>query len=294
MGGRIALASEEGRGTCFTITLPLVPDCAHEGRAAVPLRPRGAPAPVIWLADPLSDRRAGLETLLTHLGAEVRAAQSAATLPEAGCPDLIMLDEAAGRLAFCPDVPRLLMTGAPARAPKGGAALRKPLREGALVGALRRLLGEPRGTASPAPPPALPAPTRWAVGLDILAVDDNATNRLLMERYFNGSGAVLRLAASGAKAVSLYAEAPARLVLMDVSMPGMDGYQAAGLIRTQERAQDWPPAHIVAVTANVLDQHRQAAHLAGMDGFMPKPLRKADLVAYIARLRDEAAPHAAE
>ena len=294
MGGRIALASEEGRGTCFTITLPLVPDGTHNGRSVVPLKPQGAPAPVIWLADPLSDRRAGLETLLTHLGAEVRATASAATLPEAGCPDLVMLDEAAGRLAHCPDVPRLLMAGAPACAPKGGAVLRKPLREGALIDALRQLLGGARGSVPVTPAPALPPPVEWAVGLDILAVDDNATNRLLMERYFSGSGAALRLAASGAEAVSLYTEAPARLVLMDVSMPGMDGYQAAGLIRTQERAHDWPPAHIVAVTANVLDQHRQAAYLAGMDGFLPKPLRKADLMAYVARLRDDATPRAAE
>lgn len=128
----------------------------------------------------------------------------------------------------------------------------------------------------------------------MLAVDDNATNRLLLERYFAGSGARLRLAASGAEAVAAYAEAAATLVLMDVSMPGMDGYQAAGLIRTQEAAHGLPPAHIIAVTANVLDQHRQAAHMAGMDAFLPKPLRKADLIAHVSTLREAVPPRAAE
>ena len=67
-------------------------------------------------------------------------------------------------------------------------------------------------------------------------------------------------------------------------MPGMDGYQATGLICTREAAQGLKPAHVVAVTANVLEQHKQAAHMAGMDGFLGKPLRKADLIAYVERL----------
>ncbi len=294
MGGSLTLRSQEGQGTCFVLTLPLVPDDAGaDGRARPPLARPGAPAPVIWLADPLAGRRAGLARLLGHLGARVRAVAEAVDLPAGACPDVIVLDETAGQLADCAHVPRLLLSDKPARAPEGGAVLRKPLREDRLIGTLRALLGD---GALPAPASLVPAPSGpgWAAGLDVLAVDDNATNRMLLERYFAGSGARLRLAASGPEALSLQRAAPAQLVLMDVSMPGMDGFQAAGLIRTQESARALPPAHIVAVTANVLEQHRQAAHLAGMDGFLPKPLRKAELVAYVTRLRTEAAPRAAE
>jgi signal transduction histidine kinase len=295
MGGRITLRSREGHGACFEIALPLVPDDGERAGPSARLAPPGAPGPVIWLADPLAGRREGLARLLGHLGAEVRSAESAAALPHADCPDLVLLDEAAGALTRCEQVPRLLMSSVQAEAPPGGAALRKPLREAAFVQALRRLLDPATAhTEERATPTPRPRAAGWAAGLDVLAVDDNATNRLLLERYFAGSGARLRLAASGAEAVAAYAEAAATLVLMDVSMPGMDGYQAAGLIRTEEAAHGLPPAHIVAVTANVLDQHRQAAHMAGMDAFLPKPLRKAELIAHVSTLREAVPPRAAE
>ena len=128
------------------------------------------------------------------------------------------------------------------------------------------------------------APEGWARGRNVLAVDDNATNRLLIERYFRGAGARLRLACNGQEAVAAYRAEPADLILMDVSMPVMDGYQATGLIRLHEAKTGLPAAHVVATTANVLEQDRQEARVAGMNGFLGKPLRKAELVAYVAAL----------
>ena len=296
MGGRIGMQSREGHGTRFEITLPLVPDGgSDDGICATSLAGSGKTAPVIWLVDPIAERRAGMVRLLTHLGVQVVDADTPGVLPQHSRPDLLVIDDAVAGATCVPEVPRILMSDTGPDGQSQDTVLRKPWQEKLFIDTVRQLLhgitasrmpdapgvGERRGHTGPAL-----ISTGWADGIDVLAVDDNATNRLLLERYFSGSGACLRLASNGADAVALYSEARADLVLMDVSMPGMDGYQATGLMRTHEAAHDWPATHVVAVTANVLDQHREAAHLAGMDGFLSKPLRKADLISYVIRLRD--------
>jgi len=293
MRGRLVLSSEEGRGTRFEVTLPLVPqEAAGRGLKAPRLPIVDNHPPRIWLIDPMPDRRAGLVALVVHLGAQVSEADTVTALDNTATqdqPDLIILDDTAAAARLPDGVPVIVLSDAPSRTDQDRCvALRKPLRESLFLEVVRhRLEGGVQSARPIHRDDALEKPLCWANGLDVLAVDDNATNRLLLERYFNQSGAKLRLAASGAEAVALYAEGPADLVLMDVSMPGMDGYQATGLIRTQEAARDLSPAHVVAVTANVLEQHRQEAYLAGMDGFLGKPLRKADLIAYVERYRAE-------
>ncbi|WP_176214243.1 ATP-binding protein [Roseovarius sp. A-2] len=296
MGGRIRMQSREGHGTRFEITLPLVPDGgAEDGICAAPLTGCAKTAPVIWLVDPIIERRGGMARLLAHLGAQVVEACTPDMLPREGTPDLLILDDTVADSECVTWAPQILMSDTAPVAPGQGTVLRKPWRETLFIDTVRQLLrggagpceqvtpGTRQGRAYRGAPPVVKG---WADGIEVLAVDDNATNRLLLERYFSGSGARLRLAANGMEAVALYAADRADLVLMDVSMPGMDGYQATGLIRTHEAAHDWPAAHVVAVTANVLDQHREAAHLAGMDGFLGKPLRKADLIDYVTQFRE--------
>jgi signal transduction histidine kinase/CheY-like chemotaxis protein len=300
MGGHIGMQSLEGHGTRFDIVLPLVPDGGPtDGICAAPLARSDGPAPVIWLVDPLAGRRGGMARVLTHLGAHVVEAGTTETLPNDGNPDLLIIDDAAEDHALANGTPQILMSDKPPSHQKDVTVLRKPWRETLFIETVRQSLDGKAGGASQSAchsghakgqTGAPPVPTGWADGIDVLAVDDNATNRLLLDRYFSGAGASLRLTSNGADAVASYAAARADLVLMDVSMPGMDGYQATGLIRTHEAAHDWPAAHVVAVTANVLDQHRQAAHLAGMDGFLSKPLRKADLIAYVSRFRETHGP----
>ncbi|WP_297767405.1 ATP-binding protein [uncultured Roseovarius sp.] len=297
MGGSVALHSQEGHGTRFDITLPLVPQ-EHGGRGlrAEPLARPSHPSPVIWLLDPCPDRRAGIAAPLTHLGARVLDAAAPDALPvgpDADPPDLILRDIESPETDLPDEIPRILMSD---RAHPVGdhvrAVLRKPLRERQMLDAIRAVLGTGKAEAPTATDSTATGRTdNWAIGLNILAADDNATNRLLLERYFSRSGARLRLAHSGTDAVALYGDEPADLVLMDVSMPGMDGYQATGLIRTHEAAHDLVSAHVVAVTANVLDHHRRDAQLAGMDGFLGKPLRKADLIAYVERLLARGTPY---
>ncbi|SEM53035.1 His Kinase A (phospho-acceptor) domain-containing protein [Roseovarius tolerans] len=295
MGGRITLQSREGRGTRFDIILPLVPDGGtRDGLCAAPLVLPGVEPPMIWVLDLLAGRKKAMTDLLFHLGASIGDTSQ----PDNAAPDLLIVDEAAAVPTDTAHVPRIVLSDTPTAPPPNGAILRKPLQEGLFLETVRRVLegqqtvSEGNTTAGHRVAPRITStitPPGWAEGLDVLAVDDNATNRLLLERYFTGSGARLRLASGGAEAVALQSERQADLVLMDVSMPGMDGHQATGLIRTHEAAHDLPSAHVVAVTANVLDQHRQAAHLAGMDSFLSKPLRKAELIAYVSRYLETSA-----
>lgn len=119
---------------------------------------------------------------------------------------------------------------------------------------------------------------KWADGLDILVVDDTETNRFLAGVYFRDSGADLRFAENGVEAVEMSREKAADIILMDISMPVMNGYEATAAIREQEAELRRRPAQILALTAHVLEEERQACLKAGMNGFLTKPLRQKDLM----------------
>lgn len=116
----------------------------------------------------------------------------------------------------------------------------------------------------------------------ILVAEDNRTNRMLLEKLLRPTGAGLSFAVDGAEALRQFEEVRPDLVLMDMSMPVMDGLEATRSIRALERQRGWPPCTILALTANAFEDDRQRCLDAGMDGHMSKPLRKATLLARLA------------
>ncbi|WP_372833701.1 PAS domain-containing hybrid sensor histidine kinase/response regulator, partial [Puniceibacterium confluentis] len=116
-------------------------------------------------------------------------------------------------------------------------------------------------------------------GRKILLAEDNRTNSLLIARYLSDLEITLWFAGDGAEALDLVAQHRPNIVLMDMSMPVLDGISATQLIRQM----DGPQPHIIALTANAFDSDRAACLAAGMDDFLPKPVRKADLLAALAR-----------
>ena len=132
----------------------------------------------------------------------------------------------------------------------------------------------PRTTATAengqAAPPASPSGPRLR-GLHILAVDDSALNRDLVERALQLEGARVTLAADGQQALQYLqgAAQPFDAVLMDVRMPVMDGLTAIRAIRRDLGLTDLP---ILALTAGVLPEEQQAARDAGADEVLAKPL----------------------
>jgi PAS domain S-box-containing protein len=118
-------------------------------------------------------------------------------------------------------------------------------------------------------------------GKRILIADDNATNRMVVSRMLAGLGLDLSFAADGAAAVETYGSAAPDLVLMDVSMPVLNGLDATREIRCLEAAGRSGRCPIIALTANAFADDRETCLAAGMDDFLTKPIRKDELVACI-------------
>jgi CheY-like chemotaxis protein len=116
----------------------------------------------------------------------------------------------------------------------------------------------------------------------ILLVEDNDVNRMIATKLLEKRGHVVIAVENGLLAVEATAAERFDVVLMDVQMPVMDGITATAEIRTREQATG---VHIpiVAVTAHALDQDRQRCLAAGMDGYLTKPIRSAELFETVGR-----------
>lgn len=105
----------------------------------------------------------------------------------------------------------------------------------------------------------------------VLAAEDNRANRLILQRMLAGLDIALAFAEDGAEAVELFERQRPDLVLMDISMPRMDGLEATRRIRALERGGRVP---VVAMTAHTLAGDEERARAAGLDQYLAKPLRK--------------------
>ncbi|MFF5290141.1 ATP-binding protein [Paractinoplanes globisporus] len=136
--------------------------------------------------------------------------------------------------------------------------------------------------ASTNAPVVAPAVTGAPVGrsLHVLVAEDNPVNQRVAQLLLERRGHRVELVTDGAEAVAAVHRTKFDLVLMDVQMPVLDGLAATEKIRAH------PPAHgsprIVALTANALVDDRTASRRAGMDGFLAKPIREAELDAVLA------------
>ncbi|OGV73853.1 MAG: hypothetical protein A3K19_09650 [Lentisphaerae bacterium RIFOXYB12_FULL_65_16] len=108
----------------------------------------------------------------------------------------------------------------------------------------------------------------------ILAVDDNEDNRNLLIDILLGLGFEVRSAVNGAEAVAAFEAWRPHLILMDLRMPVMDGYEAIGRIRAMPGGQD---VKIMAVTASTFEERRDEVLGVGADDFLSKPFRESAL-----------------
>ena len=178
------------------------------------------------------------------------------------------------------------------------AHLTKPARSAVLLGTVisviqkaraqvgkARFVREPVAPQQAAPPPAftvirgpaIPAPAAPESAMapngpiDILIAEDNDVNQLVFGQILNGLGLSYRIAGNGRTAVEMYRALRPRLILMDVSMPEMNGYEATGAIRAIEQ-QSGSHTPIIGVTAHALKGDREKCIEVGMDDYLPKPI----------------------
>jgi signal transduction histidine kinase/CheY-like chemotaxis protein len=107
--------------------------------------------------------------------------------------------------------------------------------------------------------------------LDVLVAEDNEVNQMVFGQILSGLGLSYRIAANGRTAVEMHRSLHPRLILMDVSMPEMNGYEAATAIREFE-ASTGARIPIIGVTAHALKGDREKCLEAGMDDYIPKPV----------------------
>jgi CheY-like chemotaxis protein len=128
-----------------------------------------------------------------------------------------------------------------------------------------------------------------AGGNAILVAEDNEINALLARALLGRLGHRPTIASNGTAAVEAWLSAraagePYSLVLMDVHMPGSDGIEATRRIRAAEMQAGTARTPIIALTANTLEEDREACLAAGMDGFLTKPLDRERLASVLATL----------
>ncbi|HBP19909.1 MAG TPA: hypothetical protein DEA08_19225, partial [Planctomycetes bacterium] len=115
----------------------------------------------------------------------------------------------------------------------------------------------------------------------VLVVDDNEPNRDLIGQLFAAQGYKVHTAEGGAAAIELALEKGPDVVIMDLAMPGMDGFEATQMLRAHPATAE---TAIIACSAFALDEFRKRAEAAGCDGFITKPIEPAELVDRVKRL----------
>lgn len=134
------------------------------------------------------------------------------------------------------------------------------------------LAGVPAGRAEP---PAAPAPQPQPRELKALYIEDNPTNRELIQAWFEGRrGWRLELAEDGEQGLRRMAEAPSDVVLLDLHLPGIDGHAVLAALRADPRSADVP---VIAVTADAKSADRDRAMDAGFAAYVTKPVMFAAL-----------------
>jgi signal transduction histidine kinase/DNA-binding response OmpR family regulator len=156
----------------------------------------------------------------------------------------------------------------------------KPVRRSALLSAITEALVGSLGLADESVQPAGPARVK---SLRVLVAEDNAVNRKLASSILQRAGHDAILVTNGREAVDGMERERFDVVLMDVQMPVMGGFEATRLIREQE-AGTGRRTPIIAVTAHAMKGDKEACFEAGMDGFAPKPIQSSKLLEMLDRL----------
>ncbi len=123
--------------------------------------------------------------------------------------------------------------------------------------------------------PTVPSDSR---PINILLVDDSEDNRLLVRSFLKKMPFSVQIAENGSAAVEMFKDSAYDIVLMDIQMPVMDGFEATRQIRSWERSKGFAATPVVALTAYALDDEIRKCHEAGCDGHLTKPISKSALV----------------
>jgi two-component system sensor histidine kinase/response regulator len=315
MGGRIWIESEPGQGSRFHFTAAFDTTELRQGKTSP--EPLLAELPVLIVDDNPVNRRILLGQLTrwhmrpTAVDSGYAALDALSAAADAGTPFVLVVLDAnmpgldgfsvAQQISAKPELAGatiMMLTssgqyGDSARCRDVGIScyLTKPVEAADLHDAICRVLeGIPKLR-----PPTLsprPAPTGLVRPLQVLLAEDNIVNQRVAVGLLTRRGHAVTVANNGLEALDALVSRTFDLVLMDVQMPVMGGFEATADIRRQERERGGH-LRIVAMTAHAMNGDRERCLSAGMDGYLSKPVDPAMLYAIVERegtSREGAAP----
>jgi len=281
MGGEIGVESTPGAGSSFWFAVPF----ARTAEASAVLRrvPSGTAALVVSGDETFADI---VERYLTSWSIETHRAQSGEevmeSLPGAGSAAnwvAIVDQDDSGAIDLSATI-EMLRAIAPARIIEVGrnGLLAKPVRQSQLFDAIAKAV-EIRPNVAAAPVPVSPAVLTNGT---VLIAEDNERLQRLLRMQFDDLGVAATFVSDGREALEAVLTQPYAMVFMDCQMPNLDGLEATRLIR-QEEVLTGKHVPITAMTANAFAEDRIACLEAGMDDYLSKPVKLADLRAMLER-----------
>ena len=287
MDGAVWVDSEIDKGSCFgfRVTLPVAED-AVAPHLPIELR-RALVVDDQFINRTILERQlepCGIAVTLCRSGAEAlevlardRAFDAVLTdhaMPDMDGPALALQIRALGLT-----MPIVLLSSNPAQArdAAGSEELAAIIQKPILRSDLYRRLKELSGAVPEVPEVVVVEGSRQ---MRVLTAEDNRTNQLVFQKMVKDMDLELVFAGNGREAVELYQSFRPDLIFMDISMPEMDGREAARAIRLLEAGRGHLP--IVALTAHAMDGDEAGILAAGIDRYMTKPLRKAAILAVLA------------
>jgi len=303
MSGQMTVSSEPGKGStfCFTARFGLEITAAARPIPADPLTLQNMP--VLVVDDNLTNQRILEETLMgwqmkptlassgqAALVAIDHVAQAGETFPlvlvDGHMPEMDGFDlvERIRRNPIFDGALIMMLTsggqrGDAKRCRELGLAgyLIKPVKQSELLGAILNALGMQLPGGKPARLITRHFLRENRQGLRVLLAEDNIVNQRLAVRILEKRGHTVVVVGNGLEALSALREQAFDLVLMDIQMPEMDGFEATTAIRTEERLTG---AHlpIIAMTAHAMKGDRERCLQGGMDGYVCKPIQAKELL----------------
>jgi CheY-like chemotaxis protein/HPt (histidine-containing phosphotransfer) domain-containing protein len=307
MGGKIWVESTEGQGSIFRFVLPLQSSVAAGEPILKKRHVQFAGLRLLLVEDNTAIRHV-LAGLTKSWGLSVTEAGSSQQVFERlakgesfdlGLVDMQMPGDMDGlalakeirNFAQAKSLPLLLMTSVGERNEYSAAvkSLTKPIKPAQLQSSLLNLIsGDKPAVKRPAPAPKFNSSTAQRLPLRLLLADDNVINQKVALRLLQQLGYRADIVKNGLEVLQAIEAQPYDIIFMDVQMPEMDGLEASRQIRKRQQAPS-PHPHfkrpltIIAMTANAMQGDREKCFEAGMNDYIPKPVRPEMLHAAIER-----------
>ena len=300
LGGRITVESTPGAGTCFHLVVPLTTAVTHVVMMRCGTLQFGVPsslvetvlraeAPALADAADRGEWRQGDQAMPFYwAGALLRVAHRSDEPPSRLRP-VVLLQSAAQRLAL--QVDEVLGHREVVVKHLGAQLSRLPGLAGITVGAsgevvliynpvaLAAVYGEAARQFAAAASAPLAGPAEPAAPL-VLVVDDSLTVRRVTQRLLQRAGFQVALACDGLQALERLSQAVPAVILSDIEMPRMDGFELVRHLRADPR---WSGLPVIFITSRLAAKHREHAQALGIEDYLGKPYAEEDLLARVRR-----------